>query len=141
MTIGKRYIGTILKKEKIEMLRTVLKSKIHGAHVTEANLYYEGSITIDINLMQAADIIAGEKVEVLNLNNGQRLATYVICGAPGSGVVCLNGPAARGACVGDGVIIISYVLADDKEAKTIKPKLIKVDARNHIDPALSKRGK
>ena len=114
------------------MLRTILKSKIHRAKVTEANLYYEGSITIDEKLMKAADLIEGEKVEVFNLNNGHRLETYAIPGKAGSGVICLNGPAARGACVGDGVIIVSYVLADDKEAKTIKPKIIKVDERNNI---------
>lgn len=114
------------------MLRTVLKSKIHRAHITEANLYYEGSITIDERLMQAADIIEGEKVEVFNLNNGHRLQTYAIRGKAGTGVVCLNGPAARGACVGDNVIIVSYIMVDDKEAKSIKPKIIKVDARNHI---------
>lgn len=114
------------------MLRTVLKSKIHRVHITEANLYYEGSITIDERLMQAADIIEGEKVEVFNLNNGHRLQTYAIRGKRGSGVVCLNGPAARGACVGDNVIIVSYIMVDDKEAKSIKPKIIKVDARNHI---------
>jgi aspartate 1-decarboxylase len=114
------------------MLRTVLKSKIHRVRVTESNLYYEGSITIDASLMQAADIIEGEKVEVLNLNNGHRLETYAIRGAAGSGVVCLNGPAARGSCVGDEVIIVSYVLVDEKEARAIKPKFIKVDARNRI---------
>ncbi len=114
------------------MLRTVLKSKIHRGRVTEANLYYEGSITIDPELMQAGDIIEGEKVEVLNLNNGHRLETYAIRGKPGSGIICLNGPAARGACVGDEIVIVSYVLAEDKEAKSIKPKLIKVDERNKI---------
>jgi len=114
------------------MLRTILKSKIHRALVTEANLYYEGSITIDEELMEAADILEGEKVEVLNLNNGGRLQTYAIRGKAGSGVVCLNGPAARGACVGDQVIIISYVLADDKEAKSIKPRIIKLDGKNRI---------
>lgn len=112
------------------MLRTILKSKIHRAHVSEANLYYEGSITIDSNLMKLADIIEGEKVEVLNLNNGHRLETYAISGA--AGVICLNGPAARGACVGDEVIIVSYVLADEKEAKTIKPKVIAVNDRNRV---------
>lgn len=114
------------------MLRTILKSKIHRARVTEANLYYEGSITIDEKLMQDADIIEGEKVEVFNLNNGHRLETYAINGKAGSGVICLNGPAARGACVGDEVIIVSYVMCEDKEAKGIKPKLIKVDGRNCI---------
>jgi len=114
------------------MLRTILKSKIHRAHVTEANLYYEGSITIDAKLLKEADILEGEKVEVYNLNNGGRLETYAIGGKTGSGVICLNGPAARGACVGDEVIIVSYVLVDGKEAGTLKPKLIKLDERNSI---------
>ena len=114
------------------MLRTMLKSKIHRARVTEANLYYEGSITIDAELMLAADIIPGEKVEVLNLSTGQRLETYAIEGGPGSGAVCLNGPAARGACVGDQVIVVSYVAAEDKEARQIKPKVLKVDEKNRI---------
>jgi len=111
---------------------TVLKSKIHRAHVTEANLYYEGSVTIDAQLLTEADIMPGEKVEVLNLNNGQRIETYAIKGKPGSGVICLNGPASRSACVGDEVIIVSYALVDNKEAKTIKPKIITVDERNRI---------
>lgn len=114
------------------MLRTILKSKIHRARVTEANLYYEGSITIDEKLMQAADIIEGEKVEVFNVNNGHRLETYAIKGKTGTGVVCLNGPAARGACAGDEVIIVCYVSCLDKEAKGIKPRIIKVDERNRI---------
>jgi aspartate 1-decarboxylase len=115
------------------MLRTVLKSKIHRCRVTEANLYYEGSITIDSSLMAAADIIEGEKVEVLNLNTGQRLETYAIKGKADSGVICLNGPAARGACVGDEVVIVSYVIADNQEAQSIKAKVIKVNARNQIE--------
>lgn len=114
------------------MLRTMLKSKIHRAHVTEANLYYEGSITIDAALMEKADLLSGEKVEVFNINNGQRLETYAIKGKPGSGVICLNGPAARGACVGDEIIIVSYILAEDKSAKEIEPKVIKVDDKNRI---------
>lgn len=114
------------------MLRTILKSKIHRATVTEANLYYEGSITIDADLLKAADVVEFEKVEVLNLNNGHRIETYAINGKSGSGVICLNGPAARGSCPGDNVIIVSYVLADDKESKSIKPKIIKVDERNRI---------
>lgn len=116
------------------MLRTILKSKIQGARVTETNLYYEGSVTIDEELMQKADILPGEKVEVLNLNNGQRLETYAIKGKSGSGVICLNGPSARGACVGDEVIILSYALVDEQELKkqTLKLKIIKVDERNRI---------
>ena len=114
------------------MLRTVLKSKIHRARVSEANLYYEGSITLDAELMEKADILPGEKVEILNLNNGQRLETYAIKGKKGSGVICLNGPAARGACVGDEIVIVSYVFVDEKEARTIEPKIITVDERNQI---------
>jgi aspartate 1-decarboxylase len=114
------------------MLRTMLKSKIHRATVTEANLYYEGSITIDADLIRAADIREYEKVEVLNLNNGLRIETYVIKGKSGSGIVCLNGPAARGSCPGDQVIIVSYVLLEDKQFGSIKPKVIKVNARNQI---------
>lgn len=114
------------------MLRTILKSKIHRARVTETNLYYEGSITIDAKLMKKADILPGEKVEVFNLNSGHRLETYAIEGKGGSGEVCLNGPAARGACVGDKVIIVAYVLADDKEAEAVKPKIIKINERNRI---------
>jgi aspartate 1-decarboxylase len=110
----------------------MLKSKIHRATVTEANLYYEGSITIDAHLIQAADILENEKVEVLNLNSGQRIETYVIKGKAGSGVICLNGPAARGACPGDQVIIVSYVLLEDKLTGKIKPKVVKVNARNQI---------
>ncbi|MCK9572343.1 MAG: aspartate 1-decarboxylase [Candidatus Omnitrophica bacterium] len=114
------------------MLKNFLNAKIHKATVTEANLYYEGSITIDALLIKAAGISEYEKVEVLNLNNGVRLETYVISGQAGSGVVCLNGPAARGACPGDHVIILSYVLLNEKEAGKNKPKVIKVDARNRI---------
>ena len=114
------------------MLRTMLKSKIHRATVTESNLYYEGSITIDSKLMEASDIIEHEKVEVLNLNNGHRLETYAMKGKADSGVICLNGPAARGACKGDQVIIVSYATVEDKEALKIKPKVIKVNERNSI---------
>lgn len=114
------------------MFRTILKSKIHRAKVTAANLYYEGSITVDAKLMQEADILEYEKVEVFNLHNGQRLETYVIKGKAGSGVICLNGPAARGACVGDEVIIVSYILVDSQQAAKIKPKIISVDGKNRL---------
>lgn len=110
----------------------MLKSKIHRATVTESNLYYEGSITVDADLLKAADILENEKVEVLNLNNGLRIETYAIKGKAGSGVICLNGPAARGACFGDQVIIVSYVLIEDKKSKSNQPKIIKVNARNQI---------
>jgi len=128
---AKRSSGGSLK-EKVKMMRTILKSKIHRARVTESNLYYEGSITIDGDLMKASDLIKGEKVEVFNLNNGQRLETYAIEGKAGSGVICLNGPSARGACVGDEVIIASYVLVDEEEARILKPRIIKVNERNRI---------
>ena len=113
-------------------MRTMLKSKIHRCRVTEANLYYEGSITIDAGLLSAADILPGEKVEVLNLNTGVRLETYAIAGTKASGVVCLNGPAARSAVVGDEVIVLAYCSADEKEAAAIKAKVVKVDERNRI---------
>ncbi len=114
------------------MLRTILKSKIHRCRVTEANLYYEGSITVDSNLMKAADLVENEKVEVFNLNNGHRLETYVIKGKAGSGVICLNGPAARGACVGDEVVIVSYFFVEEKKITAIKPRMVSVDERNRI---------
>lgn len=114
------------------MLRTFLKSKIHRARVTEANLQYEGSITIDAKLMRSADILENEKVEVLNLHNGHRLETYAIKGKPGSGVICLNGPAARGACVGDQVIILTYALVEADKQKPPRPKIVKVDERNRL---------
>ncbi|HNQ51322.1 MAG TPA: aspartate 1-decarboxylase [Candidatus Omnitrophota bacterium] len=114
------------------MIRTMLKSKIHRATVTECNLYYEGSITIDENLMKAADILPGEKVEVLNINNGIRLETYAIKGKKASGIICLNGAAARGAAVGDQVIILTYAGIEDGLAHTVKPSIVKVNARNRI---------
>ena len=102
----------------------VVKSKIHRVTVTEADLNYIGSITIDLNLMEAANIIEGEKVQIVNINNGERIETYVITGEKGSGAVCLNGPAARRVAVGDVVIIISYAVLDFEEAKGFKPTLI-----------------
>ena len=102
----------------------VLKSKLHCATVTEANLHYMGSITIDEDLLDAANMIAGEKVQIVNNNNGERFETYIIKGERGSGCVCLNGAAARKAIVGDVVIIISYALMDFEEAKTFKPTVV-----------------
>ena len=113
-------------------MRTMLKGKIHRARVTDANLDYEGSITIDVLLMEAADILPYERVQVLDLNNGARLETYAIEGEPGSGEVCINGAAARLVSVGDKVIILSYKLVTDEEAKNTKPRLIFVDERNAI---------
>jgi aspartate 1-decarboxylase len=106
------------------MLIEVCKSKIHRVTVTEANLQYVGSITIDEDLIDAAKLIEFEKVHVINLNNGERLETYVIKGSRGSGTICLNGPAARKVVVGDEIIILSYAAMDFEEAKTFKPYLI-----------------
>ena len=102
----------------------VLKSKIHRVKVTQADLNYIGSITIDEDLMDAANMIEGEKVQIVNINNGERLETYIIKGARGSREVCLNGPAARKVAVGDVVIIISYGIMDFEQAKTFKPTLV-----------------
>ena len=102
----------------------VLKSKIHRVHVTEANLDYVGSITIDRELMDAAGIIPGEKVQIVDNNNGERFETYVIEGTAGSGCICINGAAARKVAVGDIVIIISYGIMDFEEAKTFRPSVV-----------------
>ncbi len=102
----------------------VLKSKIHRVTITEAELNYVGSVTIDEDLMDAAHLIENEKVAIVNVNNGERLETYVIKGARGSGVICLNGPAARKGAAGDIIIIISYALMDFEAAKTWKPTVI-----------------
>jgi aspartate 1-decarboxylase len=110
----------------------VLKSKIHRVTITQAELHYVGSITIDEALMEAANLIEGEKVQVVNINNGERLETYVIRGARHSGTVCLNGPAARKAAVGDVVIIISYASMEFEEAKRFKPTLIFPDPNNKL---------
>jgi len=102
----------------------VLKSKIHRAVITEANLNYVGSLTLDEDLMDAANFIEHEKIQVVNVNNGERLETYIIKGKRGSGTVCLNGPAARRGAVGDVVIIISYAQMNFEEAKTFKPWVV-----------------
>lgn len=112
------------------MLRTMFKSKIHRATVTDANLAYEGSITIDKNLLDAADILPYELVHVYNLTNGERFSTYVIEGQAGSGEICINGAAARKARKGDMVIIASYVQIDNREIATLKPINIMVDSKN-----------
>lgn len=110
----------------------ILKSKIHRVKITQAELHYVGSITIDEDLMDAAHLLENEKVQIVNVNNGERLETYVIKGARGSGQVCLNGPAARKAAVGDIVIIISYAGMTPEEAKQHKPVLIFPDDRNKL---------
>jgi len=114
------------------MMRTMLKGKIHRARVTDANLNYEGSITIDELLMEAADILPYEKVQVLDIDNGARLETYAIAGERGSGEICINGAAARLVSVGDKVIILAYSIVSDEEAREIKPRLINVDQRNTL---------
>jgi aspartate 1-decarboxylase len=110
----------------------ILKSKIHRAKITQAELHYVGSITIDEVLMEAANLIEGEKVQVVNINNGERLETYVIRGERNSGTICLNGPAARKAQVGDLVIILSYASLDFEEAKTFKPWIIFPNPDNRL---------
>ncbi|QHT60570.1 aspartate 1-decarboxylase [Paenibacillus lycopersici] len=112
------------------MFRTMMKSKLHRATVTEANLNYVGSITIDEDLMEMADIWPNEKVQIVNNNNGARLETYVITGPRGSGVICLNGAAARLVQPGDNVIIIAYGTMTDEEARAYKPKVVILDAAN-----------
>ncbi len=102
----------------------ILKSKVHRAVVTEANLNYVGSLTLDEDLMDAANLIENEKIQVVNVNNGERIETYIIKGGRGTGVVCLNGPAARKGAEGDVVIIISYALIDFEEAKHFKPVVV-----------------
>ncbi|MHB8158074.1 MAG: aspartate 1-decarboxylase [Desulfocucumaceae bacterium] len=119
------------------MFLTMFKSKIHRATVTEANLNYMGSITIDRELMKAADILPSEKVQIVNNSNGARFETYVIPGAPGSGVICLNGAAARLVQTGDTVIIISYAMMSRAEAVSHQPVVVMVDGANHISDVRS----
>ena len=109
-----------------------MKSKIHRVKITQAELHYVGSITIDEDLMEAANIIENEKVQIVNINNGERLETYVIKGERGSGQVCLNGPAARKAQVGDVVIIISYASMEFEEAKSFKPTIVFPNDQNKL---------
>lgn len=123
------------------MQRFMLKSKIHRATVTEADLHYVGSITIDSDLMEMADIFPYERVQVVDIENGSRLETYVIAAPAGSGTICINGAAARLIHRGDRVIIFTYVIMDDVEALSLKPKVVYVDENNrmqhiedHIDP-------
>lgn len=114
------------------MQRFMLKSKLHRATVTDADLHYEGSISIDEGLMDAADLFSYEKVDVYNISNGERFSTYVIPGRRGSGTICLNGAAARKASRGDLIIIASYVAVDDGEAKKWSPKCVPLDTDNKI---------
>ena len=114
------------------MLIQALKSKIHRVTVKQADLNYVGSITIDEDLMEASNIIEGERVQIVNINNGERLETYVIKGERGSGNICLNGPAARKVAVGDILIVIAYAYMDFEEAKTFKPTLIFPDTTTNL---------
>ncbi len=118
------------------MTREMFRSKIHRATVTMSELYYEGSITIDKKLLEEANILPYEKVQVVNVNNGSRLETYTIEGPSNSGMVCLNGPAARLGAVGDEVIIIAYSQMTDAEAKNYKPKIVIVDKKNKVSGVL-----
>jgi aspartate 1-decarboxylase len=113
-------------------MRIMLKSKIHRARVTEANINYEGSVTIDKRLMEAADILPYEQVHILDVNNGARFTTYAIEGEPGSGVICLNGAAARMVTVGDVVIILTYTNVEERDAVDYHPRLVYVNANNEI---------
>ena len=110
----------------------LLKSKIHSATVTESNLNYEGSLTLDATLMEAANLLAGERVQVLNLNNGSRIETYIIAGKRDSGIVCLNGPAARKGLVGDKVHVLSYGICAQEEAAQYRALVLHVDDNNRI---------
>ncbi|MEN9353774.1 MAG: hypothetical protein RL318_1099 [Fibrobacterota bacterium] len=113
------------------MLREMAFAKIHRATVTQAELHYEGSITVDANLLELAGILPSERVQVLDVQSGSRFETYTIAGEPGSGVICVNGPAARLCQVGDTVVIISYGLMTDEEARAHSIRVVHVDARNH----------
>lgn len=119
-------------KQNLSMQISLLKSKIHRVKVTQTELHYVGSITIDEDLMDAANMIENEKVQVVNINNGERLETYVIKGERGSGMICLNGPAARKAATGDSVIIISYCIMDFDKAKQYTPIAIYPDHNNKL---------
>ncbi|GAA2376469.1 aspartate 1-decarboxylase [Streptomyces carpaticus] len=114
------------------MLRTMFKSKIHRATVTQADLHYVGSVTVDAELMEAADLLAGELVHIVDITNGSRLETYVIEGERGSGVIGINGAAAHLVQPGDLVILISYAQVDDAEARALRPRVVHVDAENRV---------
>jgi aspartate 1-decarboxylase len=114
------------------MFRTMLKSKVHRATVTDANLNYIGSLTVDRDLLDAADILPGELIHVVNINSGSRFETYTIEGPRGSGVIGVNGAAARLVQPGDLVIVISYASVTDEEARVLEPKVVHVDAKNQI---------
>ncbi|HLS65628.1 MAG TPA: aspartate 1-decarboxylase [Pseudogracilibacillus sp.] len=119
------------------MFRTMMKGKIHRARITEANLNYVGSITIDQNILDKVDILPNEKVQIVNNNNGARLETYVIAGERGSKTICVNGAAARLVQPGDVIIIISYALVEDNELSTYRPKIAIMNERNEIEQLIT----
>lgn len=121
------------------MTLTMLKGKLHRLTVTEADLYYEGSITVDAELLDAANILPYEKVQVVNVNNGSRLETYTIPAEPGSRIVCLNGPAARRNAPGDEVIVIAYTAVSPEEARRHRPRVVLVDAHNNPTEVIDER--
>jgi aspartate 1-decarboxylase len=114
------------------MYRSMLKSKIHRARVTEADLHYVGSVTIDRDLLEAADILPNEKVLIVNLNNGARFETYAFEGVSGSGVVCMNGGCARHVQVGDTVLVLAFAWVEDAKAKDVRPRVVFVDEENRV---------
>lgn len=120
------------------MFLTMLKAKIHRATITETHLEYEGSLTVDEELLENANMLINEKVQVVNINNGERFETYLIRGKRGSGVICLNGAAARKGQPGDKIIIISYALMTEEEAKKYTPTVVKVDDENKIVEVIKK---
>jgi len=121
------------------MFLTMLKSKIHRASITETHLEYEGSLTVDEELLEKANILVNEKVHVVNINNGSRFETYTIKGKRGSGVICLNGAAARNGYAGDKIIIISYAAMTEEEARMHIPTVVKVDEKNKIIKSAKKK--
>ncbi len=114
------------------MLLTMMKGKLHRAAVTQAELHYVGSVTIDEGLLEQSGILSGERVQIVDIDNGERLETYTIAGRRGSGVICINGAAARRVQVGDRVIIIAYALMDEAEARTFRPRVLVLDERNAV---------
>lgn len=127
------------------MMRSMMVSKIHRATVTQADLHYVGSITVDARLLTAADLLEGQQVDVVDITNGSRLTTYVIAGEPGGGDICINGAAAHLIHPGDLVIIIAYGMLPDAEARTYRPRVVHVDGQNHLrevgsDPGLALAG-
>jgi len=121
-----------LDEEPVAVMRTMMKSKIHRATVTQADLHYVGSVTLDVALMEAADLLEGEQVSIVDITNGARIETYVIPGPRGSGVIGINGAAAHLVHPNDLVIIMSYGLMEDAEARTLKPRVVHVDEQNRV---------